>query len=588
MEGISIFNILSLLGGLAIFLFGMTIMGEALERRAGNQLKNVLSKLTSNKYKGFLLGIVVTAIIQSSSATTVMVVGFVNSGIMALGQAINVIMGANIGTTVTAWLLSMIGIEGDAWFIQMLKPTSFTPILALIGCIMYCFLNDKKKKHTGMILLGFSVLIFGMDMMSNAVKPLAEMEGFRNILLLFSNPILGVIAGAVLTGIIQSSSASIGILQMLSASGAVTMGSAIPIIMGQNIGTCVTAMISSIGANKNARRAALVHLYFNIIGTIAWLTIFSVINAIFTLDFVSQSATPFAIAIAHTLFNILSTALLLPFTKQLEWLAMRTIRDKEDKSEEVKLLDPRFLATPAVAFNRSRTVAANMANISVETLKKALIVLKDYDKDIAEEIREGENKVDGLEDMLGSYLVKLSSKNLSEEDSQETYKLLHLLNDFERISDHAVNLLESAEEINEKHLVFSDEAKLEIGVMIDAVNEILDLSLKAFSENDLQAAYAVEPLEEVIDYLKAKLKNQHIKRLQRTECTIELGFVLTDIVTNLERVADHCSNIAGCVIEVSHNSFDMHNYIKTMKREPGSDFAKLFDKYLEKYSIVTD
>ena len=588
MEGISIFNIINLIGGLAIFLFGMTLMGEALERRAGNQLKNVLSKLTTNKYKGFLLGLVVTGIIQSSSATTVMVVGFVNSGIMALKQAINVIMGANIGTTVTPWLLSLIGIEGDVWYVNILKPTSFTPILALIGCIMYCFLNDKKKKHTGLVLLGFSVLIFGMEMMSDAVKPLAEVEGFRNILLLFSNPVLGVLAGAVLTAIIQSSSASVGILQILAASGAVTMGSAIPIIMGQNIGTCVTAMISSVGANKNARRAALVHLYFNIIGTVVWLTVFSVLNYIFSFAFVNQAATPFTIAIAHTAFNILSTALLFPFTKQLEWLAVRSIPDKKDKSEEFKLLDPRLLTTPSVAVNRSRTVAVAMANTSVETFKQSMTILKAYDKDLAEKIREGESKVDDLEDMLGSYLVKLSSKNLSEDNSQESYKLLHLLNDFERISDHAVNLLESAEEIYEKQLVFSDEAKKEISVMMEAVNEILDLALRAFVDNDLRAAHAVEPLEEVIDFLKSKLKTQHIKRLQRNECTIELGFVLTDIVTNLERVADHCSNIAGLVIEVSQNSFDMHNFLKTIKRDPGSEFARLFDSYMEKYTIAAD
>lgn len=588
MEGISLFNFINLIGGLAIFLFGMTLMGEALERRAGNQLKNVLSKLTTNKYKGFMLGLIVTGIIQSSSATTVMVVGFVNSGIMALNQAINVIMGANIGTTVTAWLLSLIGIEGDAWFVQILKPTSFTPVLALIGCIMYCFLNDKKKKHTGMILLGFSILIFGMEMMSNSVKPLAEVEGFRNILLIFSNPVLGVLVGAAFTAIIQSSSASVGILQMLSASGAVTMGTAIPIIMGQNIGTCVTAMISSIGANKNARRAALVHLYFNIIGSIILLTVFSVINAILSLDFVTKTATPFTIAIAHTGFNLLSTAILFPFTKQLEWLAVRSIPDKEEKSEEVKLLDPRFLATPSVALNRSRTVAITMANTSVEAFRQSISLLKAYDKELAEKIREGESKVDDLEDMLGSYLVKLSSKNLSEDNSQESYKLLHLLNDFERISDHAVNLLESAEEIHEKQLEFSDEAKREISVMMEAVSEILELALKAFIDNDLQAAHSVEPLEEVIDYLKSKLKTQHIKRLQKNECTIELGFVLTDIVTNLERVADHCSNIAGLVIEVSQNSFDMHNFLKTIKRDPGSEFARLFDSYMEKYSIAAD
>lgn len=588
MEGISIFNIINLIGGLAIFLFGMTLMGEALERRAGNQLKNVLSKLTTNKYKGFLLGLIVTAIIQSSSATTVMVVGFVNSGIMVLRQAINVIMGANIGTTATTWLLSLIGIEGDAWFVQILKPTSFTPILALIGCIMYCFINEKKKKHTGLILLGFSVLIFGMDMMSEAVKPLAEVEGFRNILLLFSNPILGVLAGAILTSIIQSSSASVGILQMLSASGAVTMGSAIPIIMGQNIGTCVTAMISSVGANKNARRAALVHLYFNILGTIVWLMVFSILNYIFSFAFVNQAATPFTIAIAHTAFNILSTALLFPFTKQLEWLAVRSIPDKKDKSEEIKLLDARLLATPSVAVNRSRTVAVTMANTSVETFKQSMTILKAYDKDLAEKIREGESKVDDLEDMIGSYLVKLSGRNLSEDNSQESYKLLHLLNDFERISDHAVNLLESAEEIHEKQLIFSDEAKKEISVMMEAVNEILDLALRAFVDNDLQAAHSVEPLEEVIDFLKSKLKTQHIKRLQRNECTIELGFVLTDIVTNLERVADHCSNIAGLVIEVSQNSFDMHNFLKTIKRDPGSEFARLFETYMEKYTIDAD
>lgn len=575
-------NVLTLFGGLAMFLFGMNLMGDALEKRAGSSLKNVLEKLTASKWKGLILGIAVTAVIQSSSATTVMVVGFVNSGIMTLKQAISVIMGANIGTTVTSWILSLTGISGDSFLVTMLKPTSFTPILAVIGIIMYMFIKNEKKRDTGMILLGFSVLMFGMDMMSGAVKPLAEVEQFQNLFLLFSNPILGVLVGAVVTGIIQSSSASVGILQALSATGQVTLGSAIPIIMGQNIGTCVTALLSSVGANKNARRAAMVHLYFNIVGTIVILLVFYALNAAFNFTFINDNANQLSIAIVHTAFNILCTIILVPFSGLLEKLAYITVKD-DDSNDKNQILDTRLLATPTVAIERCYDVAVNMAEVAVSSLKKSFeLLLGQFDEKKLEEIRAEENTVDKYEDMIGTYLVKLSSKNMSVADSNEVTELLHMIGDFERMSDHAVNIARSAQELSDKKITFSGGAKEELKKMSDAVGEILDMAYEAFKTNNMDLAAEIEPLEQVIDGMKTELKKRHIYRLKQQQCTIEMGFVFSDVVTNLERIADHCSNIGGCVIEIQNDELKMHDYIKRIKNEM---FDKKYKNYLQKYSL---
>ena len=573
-----------MIGGLALFLFGLSVMGTGLEKSAGNRLKSLLGKMTTTKWNGFLLGLGVTAIIQSSSATTVIVVGFVNSSIMSLKQAINIIMGANVGTTVTSWLLSLSGLEGDNIFVKMFKPTSFTPILALIGIIFFMFLKNQKKKDIGMILLGFSVLIFGMDAMSTAVKPLAEVEAFRNILLMFSNPFLGVLAGAVLTGIIQSSSASVGILQALSATGQVTIGSAIPIIMGQNIGTCVTALISSVGTNKNARRAAFVHLYFNIIGTLIFLILFTILNSVFKFAFVSLAANQFIIAVVHTSFNILSTALLFPFGGLLEKLAYKTVKDN-DKEDKSILLDTRLFSTPSIAINRSRTVTGEMADIVRDCMRQAMDILFDYREDVATQVREAEAKTDMYEDMLGTYLVKLSGHSMAIEDSTEAAKLLYLIGEFERISDYAVNVVNSSLEMYEKKMQFSQPAQNELKTMMLAVDEIIAISFASFKENDIRLAASAEPLEQVIDDLKSRLKKNHISRLQCNECTIEMGFVFSDLITVLERTADHCSNIAGCVIEMSHKSMDMHDYFDKLKRQPDDNYIRQYNEYLKKYSI---
>ncbi|MBQ7091977.1 MAG: Na/Pi cotransporter family protein, partial [Clostridia bacterium] len=543
----TIFNVLSLIGGLSLFLFGMNIMGNALEKRAGSRLKKILASLTSSPIKGLMLGLAVTAVIQSSSATTVMVVGFVNSGIMTLRQAINVIMGANIGTTVTAWMLSLTGISGDSLFIQLLKPTSFTPILALIGAVMYLFLKDVRKKDTGEALLGFAVLMFGMDAMSAAVKPLAAVPEFGNILIMLSNPIFGVLAGALLTAIIQSSSASVGILQALSATGQVTFGSAIPIIMGQNIGTCVTALLSSVGTTKGARRAAMVHLYFNILGTVVLLILFNIANGIFDFAFVHESANQAGIAIVHTVFNLSCTALLFPFGKQLERLACATVRD-DGQADELQMLDERLLATPAAAIMRCTDLTHKMARKSCTALADALAILRNYDSKAAQKIYDTESKVDEYEDKLGDFLVKLSAEDMNADDSREASTLLHLIGDFERISDHAVNLVESAEELNSKGLSFSAQGKKEIEVLYCALEEILQLTQTAMCERDMQAAALVESLEQVIDHLKKTIKMQHVMRLKNGQCTIEVGFVLNDILTCMERTSDHCSNIAACIL----------------------------------------
>ena len=581
----TIFDVLTMIGGLCLFLFGMSVMGDGLERRAGNSLKTLLGKLTDSKIKGFLTGLGVTAVIQSSSATTVMVVGFVNSRLMTLKQSIGVIMGANIGTTVTAWILSLGGISSDNLFMQLLKPTSFTPVLALLGTVFLMFSKQTKQKDVGTILLGFATLMFGMDTMSASVAGLKEVEGFRNILTMFSNPILGVLAGAILTAIIQSSSASVGILQALSSTGQVNFGAAIPIIMGQNIGTCVTALLSSVGTNRNARRSSIVHLSFNIIGTVVLLTVFCLAQAIFDLSgFVNGPASEMGIAIAHSAFNILCTAMLLPASSLLEKLSYRFIPEpKGQKKKEEKIeLDERLMATPAIALERCRVVTNHMASLSAGAMEDAMHMLEAYDPETADGIKTAENAADRYEDILGSYLVKLSTYPLSDKDSHESAKLLHVIGDFERISDHAVNILESAEELMEKGMAFSETAQKELKAMVGAVNESVVLAKKAFEENDLMAAMLVEPLEEIVDALKKKLRSNHIMRMQKGDCTIEMGVVWSDLLTNLERISDHCSNIAGCVIEMSHDALDLHDYLRRVKKESRS-YQEAYREYQAKY-----
>lgn len=581
----SIFNVFTLLGGLAFFLYGMNIMGDALERKAGSKLKSILANLTSNTFKGFLLGLVVTAIIQSSSATTVMVVGFVNSGIMNLHQAVGVIMGANLGTSVTSWLLSLTGIEGESFWVQILKPSSFTPLLAFIGIVMVMFIKDKSKHDTAYILIGFAVLMFGMETMSGAVEPLAESEKFQQVLLLFSNPILGLIVGTVFTAIVQSSSASVGILQALTLTGSVTYGTAIPIVMGQNIGTCVSALISSIGASKNAKRAAVIHLSFNLISAVICLTVYYLLYTIIGFSFVNDKASPLGIAIVHTVFKIFALILLMPFTRQLEKLSYFIIKDNEEDKDNVLLLDERLFSTPAVAVERCDNIALDMAKISMQSLKNSMNIIFDYDDKKAEQILKDENTVDKYEDELGSYLVKLGAIGLSDSDSRDVSKLLRIIGDLERISDHAVNILESANEIQSKNLSFSESAKKELSVMMNAVSDILDITLDAFRNDDLKKAYDVEPLEQVVDNLQNLLKKRHVSRLRKKECTIEMGFVLSDVLTNLERVSDHCSNIAICMIEIAHESFDTHGYIQELKLNHDKEFDENVQKLSRKYML---
>lgn len=581
----SIFNVFTLLGGLAFFLYGMNIMGDALERKAGSKLKSILANLTSNTFKGFLLGLVVTAIIQSSSATTVMVVGFVNSGIMNLHQAVGVIMGANLGTSVTSWLLSLTGIEGESFWVQILKPSSFTPLLAFIGIVMVMFIKDKSKHDTAYILIGFAVLMFGMETMSGAVEPLAESEKFQQVLLLFSNPILGLIVGTVFTAIVQSSSASVGILQALTLTGSVTYGTAIPIVMGQNIGTCVSALISSIGASKNAKRAAVIHLSFNLISAVICLTVYYLLYTIIGFSFVNDKASPLGIAIVHTVFKIFALMLLMPFTRQLEKLSYVIIKDNEEDKDKVSLLDERLFSTPAVAVERCDNIALDMAEISMQSLKNSMNIIFDYDDKKAEQILKDENTVDKYEDELGSYLVKLGAIGLSDPDSRDVSKLLRIIGDLERISDHAVNILESANEIQSKNLSFSESAKKELSVMMNAVSDILDITLDAFRNDDLKKAYDVEPLEQVVDNLQNLLKKRHVSRLRKKECTIEMGFVLSDVLTNLERVSDHCSNIAICMIEIAHESFDTHGYIQELKLNHDKEFDENVQKLSRKYML---
>ena len=578
-----IFDILTMIGGLCLFLFGMNLMGEALERRAGNSLRTLLGKLTTNRMLGFLTGLAVTAVIQSSSATTVMVVGFVNSGLLTLGQAINVIMGANVGTTVTAWVLSLGGIDSGNVFVKLLKPSSFTPILALLGIIYYMFLKDSKKKDTGMILLGFATLMFGMETMSGAVSGLKNVPEFQQLFLLFTNPILGVVAGAVLTAIIQSSSASVGILQALSSTGSVTYAAAIPIIMGQNIGTCITAMLSSVGTTKNAKRAAIVHLMFNIIGTIVCLILFMLVKALLAPAILNEGTTHFGIAICHTLFNVICTAMLLPSGRLLEKLVCKIVPDAKEP-ETVTELDERLLTTPSIALERSRSVTAEMADCTAEVFRASVTAFTNYTPELAQSVRDGEDKTDHYEDILSTYLVKLSALQISEADSSEAAMILKAIGDFERIGDHALNLLESAEELHQKKLQLSDAARHELDVLVNAVDEIVELSFHAFRDNDLEAAYQVEPLEQVIDDLKEKLRIHHILRLQQGNCSIETGFVWSDLLTALERIGDHCSNIAGCVVDLHHHDMNTHEALRSARVE-NEQFGDQYRAYAMKYRL---
>ncbi len=569
-----IFGVLTLIGGLALFLYGMSAMGTGLEKLSGGKLEGILEKLTSSKLKAVLLGAGVTAVIQSSSATTVMVVGFVNSGIMKLSQAIGIIMGANIGTTVTSWILSLAGIESNNVFIKLLKPSSFTPILAAIGIGFLMFSKKEKKHHIGTILIGFSILIFGMDTMSGAVEPLAEVPAFINVLTAFSNPILGMIAGAVFTAIIQSSSASVGILQALCLTGAVKYSTALPIIMGQNIGTCITAILSSIGASKNAKRAAAVHLYFNLIGTTIFMVVFYSLNVFLHFSVLGEAASPTGIAIIHSTFNIAATIVLLPFSNLLEKLAIKTIKDGKEEQEdnEFKILDIRFLENPSYALKLCKDMTDQMAQISREAFLSSLGLFTKYSEEIEKEIIHKENRVDKYEDAIGSYLVKLSSKNLTNEDSKTLSLLLHCIGDFERISDHALNIMQTAKEMKEKKVNFSKEAEQELKVFIKAVTDIMDKAVAVFENSDIEIAKSIEPLEEVIDYLHNEIKKRHINRLMEGKCTIELGFILSDITTNLERVSDHCSNIAVDVIQLSMDEFDVHEYLDELKHEDNQAF----------------
>ena len=587
----SIFNVLSMIGGLALFLFGMHVMGESLTKASGGRLEKILEKLTSNKLLAVVLGAGVTAIIQSSSATTVMVVGFVNSGIMKLSQAVGVIMGANVGTTITAWLLSLVGLEGDSLIVQLFKPESFTPILALFGVILLMFSKKEKNHDIGSILLGFAVLMFGMSTMSEAVEPLADVPEFTAILTTFTNPVLGVLAGTALTAIIQSSSASVGILQALSVTGVIDYRMALPIIMGQNIGTCITAMISSIGTTKNARRAALIHLYFNIIGSTVFLVLFYTANAFMKFAFLDEPANALGIAVIHSIYNIFATCILLPFSDGLVKLSCLTIRDSAEEAKlnaaesDFQVLDARFLDTPPIATAQCKNVAVKMAEICKKALFQAMDLLRKYDEDKLQEVCRMESLVDRYEDELGNYLVKLSSRSLTEKDSLTISMLLHCIGDFERISDHAVNIAQSAKEMYEKELKFSKKAEEEIVIFSALIQEIVSTSVQVFETEDVKLAKEVEPMEEVVDGLNDEIKKRHIRRLRKGKCTIELGFSLSDITTNYERIADHCSNIAISLIQIPDDAYASHEYVENLEKGEDSQYHEALVKYTEKYML---
>lgn len=586
-----IFAILSLVGGLALFLYGMNVMGDGLTKVSGGKLEKILEKLTSNRIKAVLLGAGVTAVIQSSSATTVMVVGFVNSGIMKLSQTVGIIMGANIGTTITSWILSLSGIESSNFFVQMLKPSSFSPILAIIGLLLMMSSKNDKHKDIGSILLGFAVLMFGMDAMSAAVEPLKDVPEFTHLLTMFTNPILGMLAGLVLTAIIQSSSASVGILQALCSTGAVSFGCAIPIIMGQNIGTCVTALLSAIGASKNAKRTALVHLYFNIIGTVLFMVVFYSVNAFVNFAFLGDVATPAGIAVVHSSFNIAATIVLLPFTKVLEKLAYMSIKEdhiesrpvEQESEEELKKLDVRFLEQPGLAISHCMEATASMAQMSEKSLVDALSLLDRYDENTAKEVDELENRIDHFEDRIGSYVIRITNRNMLENDSARMSIILHSINDLERISDHAVTLKESVEEMEEKGLNMSFEGSSEIMYLRKAVTDLVNMTVQALSHDDKELAREIEPLEEVIDDLSDELKRRHVIRLKEGKCTIEMGFVLTDMTTSLERIADHCSNIGVSILESTEEEMGRHAYLHSMKKEDADNFQDRYEHYREQY-----
>lgn len=588
-----IFGVLSLIGGLAIFLYGMDLLGEGLTGASGGKLEKILEKLTSSPIKAVLLGAGVTAVIQSSSATTVMVVGFVNSGIMKLSQAVGVIMGANIGTTITSWILSLTGIESSNIFISLLKPTSFSPVLAAVGIVFLMFLKKDSLKNPGKIMIGFALLMYGMDAMSSSVAPLAEVPQFASILTAFSNPVLGMLAGMLFTAVIQSSSASVGILQALCSTGILSYATALPIIMGQNIGTCVTALLSSIGATKNGKRAAIIHLYFNVIGTVTFMIVFYALNAVIHFSFLNLTAQEFGIAVIHTAFNIITTAYLLPLRKVLEKLAYATIKLDDDEKRimdnrsgnEFALLDDRFLEAPSLAVEHCKQVINKMADISRESLFISMSLIGGYDEEQALRVGELETRADKYEDALGTYIMKISTKNLKKEDSEMLNVMLHCIGDFERISDYACNLCDSARELQQKNMQFSPKAETELDILSSAVREAVDISFDAFKSNNKNEADKVEPLEELIDTLAVELKARHIRRLREGKCTIELGFAHSDILNNLERVADHCSNIAVDVIQSDQLEFDAHEYLDRIKNKDNQQFARDYKAYKEKYRL---
>ena len=587
-----IFDVLSMVGGLALFLYGMHIMGDALAKMSGGKLGKVLERLTSNKWSAVLLGAGVTAVIQSSGATTVMVVGFVNSGIMKLNQAVGIIMGANIGTTATSWLLSLSGIDGGSFFLQMLKPTSFTPILAVIGAILVVFCKSEKKHNIGTILLGFAILMYGMTAMSSAVEPLKDVPQFTQILTKFENPLLGVIAGFVLTTIMQSSSVSVGILQALCSTGAVSYALALPIIMGQNIGSCTTAMISSVGASKDAKRAAAVHFYFNVIGTVVFMLVFYISNAFVHYAFLPQAANEVGIATIHSIFNIAATIVLLPLSGFLEFLAVKTIKDDDEEEDELskhdkvlQLLDPVFLERPGFAIMQCQKVASAMAELSMKSVGRAVGLLTAYDEEIAERIRKEEDTVDKYEDQLGTYLLRLSTKDLSKEDGHRLSLMLHSLGDIERISDLAVNILLAVEQMHKKELIFSKKAMDELAVYSKALKDILTMTVNAFEQNDRYKAALVQPLEELMDDMNKELKKRHVKRLRKGKCTIELGLSLSDISDTYERISDHCSNIATCVIQVEDDELDAHEHRKEVKEQDAKWYDEQYRAYEQKYAL---
>ena len=579
-----IFSLFTLFGGLAFFLYGMHVMSSGLEKMAGGKLEVLLKRMTSNPFKSLALGAGITIAIQSSSALTVMLVGLVNSGIMQLGQTVGVIMGSNIGTTLTAWILSLAGIESDNFFIELLKPESFSPLIALVGIVLIMASKQTRRRDIGGILVGFAVLMYGLELMKNAVSPLADMPEFESILTAFSNPILGVVVGAVFTGVIQSSAASVGILQALSMTGGVTYGMAIPIIMGQNIGTCVTSLISSIGVNKNAKRVAVVHICFNVIGTVFCLCVFYLLNLLFHFSFVEQAISPVSIAAVHSIFNVVTTVLLLPFAKQLEKLATLLVRDKEEK-EAFSFLDERILRSPAFAVAECKNLTNQMALLAKENLMTAFHLVEQYDPKSADRLQKVEKQVDEYEDKLGTCLVKISSKELSDDDSKEVSKLLHSIGDWERLSDHAVNLLKTAKEIHDKKVDFSDQAAHELKTVVAALTEIIDITTQAFTQDDRKLARKVEALEQTIDGLIDQIKDRHITRLQSGECTIELGFVLSDLLTNYERISDHFSIIAVAMIQIRKAVFDTHRYLQEVKHSGRPEFENLLSEYQAKYAL---